>query len=81
MKVQVDRKFIKSCKKENLAPVFAKVNLVIKCGSRKLKLHLARIIMECEMENKHHEKNKLKKEIVAISNQLKGVLGLFLFMH
>ena len=81
MKVQVDTKFIKSCKKENLVPIFAKVNLAIKCGRRKLKLHLARIIMECEMENKHHEKNKLKKEIVAISNQLKGVLGLFLFMH
>ena len=31
------------------------------------------------MENKGHEKNKLKKEIVAISNQLKGVLGLFLY--
>ena len=35
--------------------------------------------MESEMENKGHEKNKLKKEIVAISNQLKGVLGLFLY--
>ena len=31
------------------------------------------------MENKHHEKKKLKKEILAISNQLKGVLGLFLY--
>ena len=31
--------------------------------------------MESEMENKHHEKKKLKKEIVAISNQLKEMLG------
>ena len=46
--------------------------------AKKLKLHLARIIMETEMENKYHEKNKLKNEIVAVSNQLKGVLGLFL---
>ena len=31
------------------------------------------------MENKYHEKKKLKKEIVTISNQLKGVLGLYLY--
>ena len=35
--------------------------------------------MESEMEKKHREKKKLKKEIVATSNQLKGVLGLFLY--
>ena len=70
MKVQADIQFIKSCKKENLIPIFAKVNLAIKSDSRKLKLSLARL-MESEMENKHHEKKKLKKEIVAISNQLK----------
>ena len=78
MKVQADIQFIKSCKKENLIPIFAKVNLAIKSDSRKLKLSLARI-MESEMENKHDEKKKLKKEIVAISNQLKGVLGLILY--
>ena len=70
MKVQAGIQFIKSCKKENLIPIFAKVNLAIKSDSRKLKLSLARL-MESEMENKHHEKKKLKKEIVAISNQLK----------
>ena len=70
MKVQADIQFIKSCKKENLIPIFAKVNLAIKSDSRKLKLSLARL-MESEMESKHHEKKKLKKEIVAISNQLK----------
>ena len=75
LKVQTDIKFIKSCKKENLIPTFAKVNLAIRSGSRKLKLRFARIIMESEMENKHHEKKKLKKEIVAISNQLKEMLG------
>ena len=35
--------------------------------------------MESEIENKHCEKKKLKKEITAISNQLKGMLGLFLY--
>ena len=40
MKVQTDIRFIKSCKKENLIATFAKVNLAIKNGSRKLKLRL-----------------------------------------
>ena len=61
--------------KRKPVPTFAKVNLTIKSDSRKLKLHLARITMESERQNKHHEKNKVNKEIVAISNQLKGVLG------
>ena len=79
MKVKADTKFIKPCKKENLVVSFAKVSLAIKSGSRNLKLHLSRLIMESKIENKHHEKNKLQKEIVAISNQLEGVLGLFLY--
>ena len=59
MKVQSDKKVIKSCKKENLIPIFAKVNLSIKNANRKLKLRIARIVMETEMQNKHHEKKKL----------------------
>ena len=35
--------------------------------------------MESEIENKYHGKKKLTKEIVAISNQLKGVLDLYLY--
>ena len=41
MKVQSDLKFIKSCKKENSIPIFAKVNLSIKNVNRKLKLRIA----------------------------------------
>ena len=37
MKVQSDIKFIKSWKKENLIPTFAKVNLCITNVNRKLK--------------------------------------------
>ena len=79
MKVQSDIKFIKSCKKENLIPTFAKVNLSIKNANRKLKLRKARIVMESEMENKHHGKKKLKKDIVLISNQLK--IGLVVLLY
>ena len=34
--------------------------------------------MESEMENKHQEKKKLKKDIVLVSNQLKSGLAAFL---
>ena len=42
-------------------------------GSRKLKLRIARLVMENEIQIKYLEKKKLKK-----SFQLKSVLGLFL---
>ena len=55
MKVDQDIKFIKSCKKEHLVPTFAKVNLSIKSGSYKLKCKILKLIMQTELENKHHE--------------------------
>ena len=79
MKVEADIRFIKSCKKDNLIPTFAKVNLSIKSGNWKIHLRIARTIMETEIQNKHREKKKLKKEIASISIQLKSTLGLFLY--
>ena len=64
-------KITKSCKKEILISYFAKINLSIKNANRKLKLRIARIVMESETENKHHEKKNLRKDIVFISNKLK----------
>ena len=60
---------------KSLIPTIAEVNLSIKNPNRKVKLRIARIIMQSEMENKHHEKRKLKKDIALISNQLKTGLG------
>ena len=79
MKVKADIKFVKSCKKENYIPTFAKVNLVINNGSGNLKLRIARIAMESEMRNAVYEKKRLKKEMIAIAKQLKRVLSLFFF--
>ena len=79
MKVEAVIRFIKSCKKENLIPTFAKVKLAIKSGNWKLHLRIARIIMETEMLNKHREKRNLKLEIASVSIQLKGMLGLLLY--
>ena len=51
----------------------------IKSGSRKLKLRIARLVMESEIQSKHLEKKKLKKELRSVCIQLKSVLGLFLY--
>ena len=40
---------------------------------------LLNFVMESEMQNKHYEKKKLRKQVIAIANQIKRALGLFLF--
>ena len=79
IKVTADIKFIELCKVEKIIPKFAKVNWSIKSGGRKLKLRIARLVMESEIQSKHLEKKKLKKELQSICIQLKSVLGLFLY--
>ena len=79
MKVTADIKFIKLCKVEKIIPLFAKVNLSIKSDSRKLKLRIARLVIESEIQSKHLGKKKLKKELRLACIQLKSVLGLFLY--
>ena len=63
MKTLADIKFVKSCKTENIIPTFAKVKLPLKHSNYKLKLHIARLVMEAKIQNKHFEKIKLKKEM------------------
>ena len=78
MKINAAIKFIKSCKKENLIPTFAKVNVSIKSGSYKLKRKIARLIMNTELQNKHIQKQKLKKEIKKICTELKRTVSLII---
>ena len=79
MKVDQGIKFIKFCKKEHLVPPLSKVNLSIKSGSYKLKCKISKLIMQTELENKHHEKRKLRKEICYIGIKPKPTLGLISF--
>ena len=79
MKVTADIKFIKLCKVEKIITTFAQVNLSIKSGGRKLKLRIARLVMESDIQSKHLESKKLKKELLLACIQLESVLGLFLY--
>ena len=72
----LDIKFIITCKRENLTPTFATVNLAmqLKNGTMRLKKKIARAIMNVELQKKHKEKRNLKKQILETSSQLKRCL-------
>ena len=70
MKEDQNITFIKSCQKENLVPTFTKVNLSINSRSYKLRYEISKLIIQTELENKHHEKRKLRTEILSIRIEL-----------
>ena len=54
------------------------MNISLKNASFKLKWKTATLITETEIQNKHSEKRKLKKELKQIRNILKRSLNLFI---
>ena len=70
-KVIADMKYFKTFKKECLIPAFAKVNISIKNATHKLRTKILLLVMNTELENKHSEKRKLKKEIKKICIEFK----------
>ena len=63
MKINGDIKYIKSCKKEELTPRFAKVNLALKSGTVRLKKKIVKLVIEVELQNKHIEHKKDKEKV------------------
>ena len=80
VKVNEDITFIKICRKQGLLPKLAKIRLLIRSDSMKLKRKIARLIMEAEIQSKPLERRKLKREMIKICNQMKEDIGLILFM-
>ena len=78
-KLVADIAFIKLCKKEQLIPSFAKVNVSIRNGTDKVKRKIARLMMETELKNKHREKRKLRKEIRGINGLLSTSLSVIVY--
>ena len=79
MKTVADIKFIKSCKTSNVIPTFGNVNLSTQYGSYKLKKRIARIIMENELQCKHTEKKKVRKEILQLDKKLRLSLNIVIY--
>ena len=61
MKTLAEIQFIKSWKTENIIPAIVKVKLSLKHSNYKLKLHIARLVMEAEMQNKHLGRKNYRK--------------------
>ena len=80
MKTVEDIKFIKSCKTANVIPTFANVNLATQCGSYKLKKHIARIIMENELQFKHKEKKNIYQEILQLDKKPRLCLNIVIII-
>ena len=75
MKTEADIHFIKTCKRENIIPTCAKVKLSIKHGNKKLHSKIARLVMETELQAKHHTKKKIKTEIKRLAFELKNTVN------
>ena len=71
-KIRKDINFIKTCKKEDHLPTLAKVKLALKSGNKKIQQKTARINMNTELQQKYHEKRKLKRKIIQLSIELKA---------
>ena len=63
MELKVDIIYITSCKKEELIPNLAKINLVIKSGGFKIKKKIAKLVMETEIQDKQYHLRKILKDI------------------
>ena len=70
-KVNQDINFIKTCRRENLIPTFAKVKIAIKINNGKLKQKLARVILDTELQQKHNQRRKVKREGIRLCNNIK----------
>ena len=77
-KLLLDLKFLLTCKKESLVPVFAKPKLSIKENPR-LRKKIAQIIIKTEIKRKHGKKNEVKNEIERLSASMRGSLTWLLF--
>ena len=60
-------------------PTLANVKLVTKSGNKKLNLRLSRIIMEAELQQKHREKRKVKKEIRSLDISFRTSLDVIFY--
>ena len=76
--VVADIKYIKTCKKERSIPTFAKVNISKTITTHKLRRKISLLVMNTELENKHSEKRRLKKDIKKICIELQRNLSLII---
>ena len=65
-KMCYDLRFLLTCKKEKLVPVFAKPKLSIEVDD-KIRKDIAALLIKTEIKNKHRLKNQMKKDVLERS--------------
>ena len=60
-------------------PTFATVHLAIKHGTIRLKKKIAHKIMDAELQNKHTEKRKLKKNFLEVTGKLRRKVTVIIY--
>ena len=73
-KIRCDIKFLITCKKNNLTPVFAKPHLVVKINSH-VRQKITRTIIDAELKNKYKRKTELKKYLNNAEESLYNKIG------
>ena len=63
VRITCDIKFTKNCKNNAVIPTFAKVNNGAVSNNKKLDMMVSLLIMNTELERKHHERRELKRDI------------------
>ena len=53
--------------------------LAIRHGTYKLKKKIAQTVMVTELQNKHHERRKLKKDIIKTTSKLKSSISFTMY--
>ena len=59
---------IKKCKKESIITIFEKVNVAIRHGIYKLKKKIVHTVIGAYLQNKDHEKEKLKMGMIQTAS-------------
>ena len=59
---------IKKCKKESIITIFEKVNVAIRHGISKLKKKIVHTVIGAYLQNKDHEKEKLKMGMIQTAS-------------
>ena len=73
-KITCDLTFLLTCKRNNLIPIFANPKLSIQVNHR-VKLRIAKTIIDTELRNKHKKRNCIKTEMKNDVMELKSLVG------
>ena len=77
-KIKCDIRFLTTCKRNKLTPVFAKPKISIKMKAS-IRLKIAETIINTELKNQRRKESRLKNEIRRSTEELKSMVGFITF--